>query len=132
MHTLTIAGPLGTATEVESSDRKSASLLSISGSYQGRSATSFVGSRVTAVIAVTLASVRCTPPRRLQSTVRDGRSPGLRVVAISRLPGTFPVALAWGSPLTVAGAAPEVSALAPASLFPSRSGGPSRATLPAG
>ena len=36
-----------------------------------------------------LAPVRCTPPRRrLQSTVRDGRSPGSRVAAISRLPGT--------------------------------------------
>jgi hypothetical protein len=42
------------------------------------------------------------------------------------------VAPAWGSSLTVAGAAPALSELAPASLFTSHEGGPSRATLAAG
>ena len=44
----------------------------------------------------------------------------------------FPVAPAWGSSLTVAGAAPALRELAPASLFTSHEGGPSAATLSAG
>lgn len=36
---------------------------------------------------------------------RDGRSPGLRVVVLSGLPGKIPVAIRTHSPLTVAGAA---------------------------
>jgi len=43
----------------------------------------------------------------------------------------FPVAPAWGSSLTVAGAAPALRELAPASLFTSHEGGPSAATLSA-
>src|SRR6476620_4690889 len=92
MHTLTNVGPLGAlartaSTNAKSAEFRSALRRSIAGSYYGRQATSFVGSRRW-LIAIRLAPVRCTPPRRrLQSTVRDGRSPGSRVVAISRLPG---------------------------------------------
>ena len=113
MHTLTTMGPLGAlaraaSTNAKSADSRSAFSRSITGSHHGRQATSFVGSRRW-LIAIRLAPVRCTPPRRrLQSTVRDGRSPGSRVVAVSRLPGKFPVAPAWGSSLTVAGAAPAL------------------------
>src|SRR4030095_4143760 len=135
--TLTTIGALGTlaravSTNATSADSRSAFSRSITGSHHGRQATSFVGSRRW-FIAIRLAPVPCTPPRRpLQRTVRDGRSPGSRVVAITRLPGEFPVAPAWGSSLTVAGAAPALRELAPASLFTSHAGGPSRMTLNVG
>ena len=52
------------------------------------------------------APVRCTPPRRrLQSTVRDGRSPGSRVAARSPPSREFPVAPA-GPAAYSCGAAP--------------------------
>ena len=94
VHTLTTTGPLGAlarlaSTNVRSSGACFSSFLasslaawrSITGSHTAFAATSFVGSR-RRLIAIRLAPVRCTPPRRrLQSTVRDGRSPGSRVVA---------------------------------------------------
>jgi hypothetical protein len=58
-------------------------------------------------------------PARLRHSRFDGRSPGSRVIAFSRLPGSSPVAFGRGSSLTVAGTAadwkPKVSA--PHSLF---------------
>src|SRR6185369_1789414 len=101
MHTLTSVGPRDAlartvSANANSAGSRSAFSRSITGSHHGRQATSFVGSRRW-LIAIRLAPVRCTPPRRrLQSTVRDGRSPGSRVVAISRLPGECPSGIGLG------------------------------------
>ena len=97
VQTLTMTGPPGgfaeglncrNSTSVESEESSSALSRSITGSHQGRRRPRALLGRARRLTAVELAPVRCTPPRRrLQSTVRDGRSPGSRVVAISRLPG---------------------------------------------
>jgi len=89
--------------------------------------------RANGIRAVRLAPVRCTPPRRrLQSTVRDGRSPGSRVAAWSPPSRGIPSGTGEGSSLTVAGAAPALKTLAPASLFTFHAEGPSLRTLAAG
>src|ERR1700738_281723 len=54
-------------------------------------------------VAVELAPVGCTPPRRLQSTIPDGRSPGSRVVAWSPPSREIPVASARARRLQLRG-----------------------------
>ena len=108
VQTLTITGPSGKfacgGSNLESEDSGSALSRSITGSSSGRLRPRALLGRAFGLIAVKLAPVRCTPPRRrLQSTVRDGRSPGSRVVAISRLPGNFPVAPARARRLQLRG-----------------------------
>ncbi len=58
-------------------------------------------------VATVLDRLGAPRPTLSHVTTNDGRSPGSRVIASSRLPRDIPVAL-WlsGSPLTVAGAAP--------------------------
>jgi hypothetical protein len=61
---------------------------------------------------------RTPRPMCSRVTTTDGRSPGLRVVAISRLPRPEgPVAFGEGSPLTVAGAAAALREI-PHTAFP--------------
>src|ERR1700722_1523670 len=89
---------------LESEDWSSALARSITGSWSGRYWPRALLGRAFGLIALKLAPVRCTPPRRrLQSTVRDGRSPGSRVAAVSRLPGNFPVAPARARRLQLRG-----------------------------
>src|ERR1700733_1508052 len=89
---------------LESEDWSSALARSITGSWSGRYRPRALLGRAFGLIALKLAPVRCTPPRRrLQSTVRDGRSPGSRVAAVSRLPGNFPVAPARARRLQLRG-----------------------------